>query len=399
MSTLSIAAPAIKKSPLRLLIAGCMLLFGVCILAFAMSGSSAANRDFISYWAAGHQLMHRANPYDPVAIPQLEHMAGTDGRPYFMRNPPTAFFIALPLGLVGARMGAVLWSLALVAALMFSVRSLWVLNGRPEGRVHLVSYCFAPVMACLLAGQIGIFLLLGMVLFLRFHQTRPELAGASVLLCALKPHLFLPFAVAVCAWAIHRRAYRLMLGASSALAAAGCLGYALDPHGWSHYATMAAQAKLQNEFIPTLSLMFRLLIHPQWVWLQFVPVTLACVWAARRYIDCREQWNWLGHGLQLLLISLLVAPYAWFSDEAIALPAVLCALYSRMRSGRSLLPFSCVLGVALVEVLCGVKLNSAFYIWTTPAWIALWLVRDPIAAHSAGGDLSRSHDDAECIRG
>src|SRR5258708_1052310 len=114
MRTAVIAAPAIKKSPLRMLAAGCMLAVGVCILTFAMSGSNAANRDFICYWAAGHQLAHHANPYDEDAIPRLEQTAGTDGRPYFMRNPPTAFFLALPLGFVGARIGAVVWSLALV---------------------------------------------------------------------------------------------------------------------------------------------------------------------------------------------------------------------------------------------------------------------------------------------
>ena len=130
-----------------------------------------------------------------------------------MRNPPTAFFMAWPLGFVSARTGAVLWSLALVAALMISIRLLWIMQGRPADRLHLVGYCFAPVLACLLAGQIGIFLLLGLVLFLRFYKTRPTVAGASLTLCVLKPHLFLPFAVALCVWAIHGRAWRLLMGA------------------------------------------------------------------------------------------------------------------------------------------------------------------------------------------
>jgi hypothetical protein len=376
MSTATAIVPAIKRSPLRMLAAGCMLAFGIAILAFAMSGSNAANRDFICYWAAGHQLAHHANPYDEDAIPRLEQTAGTDGRPYFMRNPPTAFFLALPLGFVGARIGAVLWSLALVAALMYSVRTLWILNGRPEGRVHLVGYCFAPVLACLLAGQIGIFLLLGVALFLRFHQTRPMLAGASLLLCALKPHLFLPFALVLMAWAVHQHAYRLLLGAGGAMAAAALLGFALDPHGWQHYAAMAAHAKMQNEFIPTLSLIFRLVIHRQAIWLHFVPAAVACAWAIWFHWKHRKEWSWMDHGSLLLLVSVMVAPYAWFTDEAVLLPAALCAIYSRMRSGRSMLPFSCILGAALIEVLAGVSLTSVSYIWTTPAWLALWLLAD-----------------------
>jgi Glycosyltransferase family 87 len=384
MSTATV--PEVRRSPLRMLAAGCMLAFGIAILAFAMSGSNAANRDFISYWAAGHQLAHHANPYDGAAIPRLEHTAGTDVRPYFMRNPPTAFFLALPLGFVGARAGVVLWSLALVAALMYSIRTLWTLNGRPEGRVHLVGYCFAPVLACLLAGQIGIFLLLGVMLFLRFHQTRPMLAGASLLLCALKPHLFLPFAIALLAWAIYQRAWLLLAGATGALAASALLGLALDPHGWQHYAAMAARAKMQNEFVPTLSLIFRLLIHRQAIWLQFVPAAIACIWAMWFYRKHRDDWNWMDHGMLLLLISVMAAPYAWFSDEAVVLPAILCALSSRMRSGRSMLPFSCLLGAALIEVLAGVGINTGFYIWTAPAWLALWLIRFPITSGDGQGD-------------
>jgi hypothetical protein len=380
--------------------AACMLAVGICILAFAMSGSNAANRDFISYWAAGHQLVHHANPYDGAEIPRLEHAAGTDGRPYFMRNPPTSFFMALPLGFVGARIGAVLWSLALIASLVFSIRTLWILNGRPAGRVHLVGYCFAPVLACLLAGQVGIFLLLGVVLFLRFHESSPALAGASLLLlCGLKPHLFLPFAVALCAWAIHRHAYRLMLGACGALLAALCLGFALDPHGWSHYATMAAHARMQNEFIPTLSLMFRLLIHRQSIWLQFVPTAVACAWAVWFFLKHRAHWDWMEHGSLLLLISVTAAPYAWFSDEAVLLPAILFALFSRMRSGRSMIPFSIVMGLALIEVLAGVEMTTGFYLWTAPAWLALWLVRNPVAAHDAGSDVAAGHLDAESVHG
>ena len=270
-----------------------------------------------------------------------------------------------------------LWSLALVASLMFSIRALWILNGRPAGRVHLVGYCFAPVLACLLAGQIGIFLLLGVALFLRYHETQPIAAGASLLLCALKPHMFLPFGVALCAWALYRRAYPLLLGAAGAMAGAACLGFALDPYGWQHYAAMAAHAKLQGEFIPTLSLMFRLLIHRAWIWLQLVPAVLACAWAVRFFLKHCDEWNWIEQGSLLLLVSVMVAPYAWFTDESVVLPAILCALYSWMRSGRSMLPFSVVMGAALIEVLTGTNINSGFYIWTAPAWLALWLMRDP----------------------
>jgi hypothetical protein len=370
-----LVASGTKKSPLRMTAAACMLAIGVCILAFAMSGSNASNRDFVCYWAAGHQLVSHGNPYDGPAILRLERQAGfTDSRPFFMRNPPIAFFMAWPLGFVGVRAGAVLWSLALVGALMISIRLLWTMHGRPADRMHLVGYCFAPILACLLAGQIGILLLLGVVLFLRFHQTHPTLAGMSLLLCALKPHLFFPFAVVLCMWAIRGRAYRLFIGAAAAMAATLCFSFLLDRAAWQHYAAMAAQARLQDEFIPALSLMLRLLVHRQAVWLQFVPAAVACAWAAWFFMKHRTHWDWMEHGSLLMLVSILVAPYAWFSDQAVLLPALFDALYRQMRSGGPLFPFTCAMGLSLLQVLAGTGIGSAFYLWTAPAWFALWLM-------------------------
>ena len=77
----------------------------LAILFFASSSvpggsrSLAGSRDFVSYWATGHQLVQHANPYDRDAISALEHAAGLDVRAVLiMRNPPWALPLAYPLG-------------------------------------------------------------------------------------------------------------------------------------------------------------------------------------------------------------------------------------------------------------------------------------------------------------
>ncbi len=372
------AQPVGRVSPLRVVAAFFLLALGACILAFAMTGDNAANRDFICYWAAGQQLAHHGNPYDGAAILGLERAAGFEqNQPFFMRNPPSAFFLALPLGFVGVRAGCVLWSLALVAALMGSIRMLWIMHGRPPDRLHLVGYLFPPAFACLLAGQTGIFILFGATLFFYFAESRPYLAGAALLLCGLKPHLFLPFGVVLIAWIATRGAYRILVGAGVALMASLVLSLFLDPAAWSHYAHMSSTARLQEEFIPTISLMFRLIIHRDAVWLQLFPAFAGCVWALWYFWTLREQWDWLEHGSLLLVISVMVAPYAWFTDEAVLVPAILAGVYGASGSVRSLIALGCIAGIALTEVLCGVSISSGFYVWTAPAWLAwyLWATR------------------------
>jgi hypothetical protein len=356
----------------RIVAASSILGIGTLILAFAMSADDAANRDFIAYWAAGKQLIHHADPYDVPTVLTLERNAGLPGpRPFIMRNPPFALFITLPLAPFSVRTGAILWSFAIVAALMVSIRLIWRMLGSPADRLHFAGYGFPPVLACLLAGQVGAFLLLGVVLFLRLRETRPFAAGAALLLCALKPLLFLPFAAVIFCWIIVHRSFRLLAGFAAALAAGLALAYLLDPGAWPAYLRMVQTARLQNEFIPTVSLVFRLAIHRDWLWLQLAPTFAATVWALLYFR--RRTWDWMENGMLVLLVSILAAPYAWFTDESVLLPAVLFSLYRTSENRRSLIPYLCIAGLALLEVFVGVPLTSAFYLWTAPAWL-LWFV-------------------------
>ena len=364
-----------RVTPLRTIAAFCMLAVGVCILCFAMSSNTAANTDFISYWAAAQQLVHHENPYDGAAISRLEDSAGAHyDPPLLMRNPPYAFFLVLPLGFLSAKTGAIVWSTLIIAALMASTRLLWMMHGRSEARSHLVAYCFPPTFVCMLTGQTGIFVLLGVVLFLYFHSTKPFLSGAALLLCALKPHLFVPFGVVLLAWIVVRKAYRVLAGAAAALLGSCALSFCFDPAAWSHYVHRADAENIQNQFIPTVSLLFRIAINVNAAWLQFLPALAGCFWALWYFGKHRNQWDWTDHGSLLLMISVLVAPYAWFTDQCVLFPAVLAGLYRAANSSRLLLLFGIITGAAMLEVLFGVGVNSGFYyVWTAPAWLAWYL--------------------------
>lgn len=365
---------AVKTSLLHKLAAFCILAVGAVILVYAVSTSSAGQRDFISYWAAGKQLIHGANPYDSAAILALERGAGLDGtRPLLMRNPPVALFLAIPLGLAPSRTGMILWMLILMGSLMASVRMIWILFGRRNDRLHLLSYCFAPILACLMAGQVGLFILLGITLFLYIHKTRPVLAGSALLFCAIKPHLFLLFAVAFLAWVLHQRAYRVLAGALLALLASSALSLYFDPHAFSHYLQMMRTGGVEQEFIPTLSLIFRILIDRRLMWLQFVPAVVGGIWALWYFRTRSDEWDWMNQGLLLLVVSVACAPYAWLTDEAALLPAVLAALYRAEDTAKPLWPFGVIAGAGMLEVISGVQMTTGFYIWTMPAWLAWYL--------------------------
>ena len=367
---------------------------GVCGLALAftalflcvvpLSGSIAGGRDFVQYWATGQQLVHRADPYDAGAVMWIEHSAGLPaGYPVlFVRNPPWALPLVFPLGLVGLRVGAFLWSLALLGCLLLSVRILWILAGRPGDHLHWLGYSFAPALICIFMGQMSLFILLGLVLFLRFHGSRPFLAGASLWLCALKPHLFLPFGVALLLWIFVTRSYKLLGGAALAMAVSCAVTWLLVPPAWTSYTRMMRTSSIDNQFVPCFGVAGRLWLDPRAMWLQYLPVALACAWAVYYYWSHRQGWDWMKNGSLLMLVSLFAAPYCWFYDQGLAIPALLHGAYGAR--SRFLLVFLALGNVVLYVALCTIKITSALYLWTAPAWLAWYIVARASARERAG---------------
>ncbi len=364
------------------------LVVGICTAALALTvvgicaallGKDAAgSRDFVEYWASGQLLAHHANPFDGNAILGLERSVGypSDLPVLIMWNPPPALLLVLPLGFVGSRAGGLLWSLLLLASLVTSVRIVWIMHGRPNNPLNLLGYSFAPALVCLLAGQVSIFVLLGLVLFLRLHRSRPFLAGVSLWFCLLKPHLFLPFGIVLLVWAINTRSYKLLAGVAIALGFSTGVVVLWDPLVWLHYGQMMrtiSTARMQQEVIPCLSIMLRWIISPKTMWLQYLPSALGCIWAIAYFRKHYDHWDWMKHGSLLMLVSVLLAPYTWLMDQAILIPALLRAAYLT-RSRNLIAVLALASAVIDIGALRGMALlHSPFYIWTAPAWLAWYL--------------------------
>jgi len=393
-------APSVSRgraweSPGELLGAAAFLLavlFTVVISLVILTGSGSQNRDFVSYWASGQMLVHHQNPYDADTILRLEHDQGfpADHQVLIVRNPPSALLLFAPLGFLSYRAATLIWSLLLAACWIVSVRILWILQGRPARRFKLlgnsfppmfVLFFFAPALICILAGQTGLFALLGLVLFLYLYRSRPFLAGASLWLCALKPHLFLAFAAALLLWIIVSRSYTVLAGVVAALAASSTCALLVDHSVWTQYTVMMHTIGIEHEYIPCLSIALRFAIHPDAIWLQYIPAALGFMWAVWFYWSRREHWQWDQDGVLLALVSMVVSPYAWVTDQVLALPAL---TWAAQRSSRAtLLSLALISSVVEVAVLRNTPLHSTFYLWTAPAWLAwyvfAWLKSDPTA--------------------
>ena len=227
-------------------------------------------------------------------------------------------------------------------------------------------------------GQTALFALLGLALFLRLHKTRPFAAGASLWLCALKPHLLLPFVAALIVWIVAARAFRLLAGAVTALALSSAAAFLIAPHAWRDYFALMRSPAVENDFIPCLAALMRNRLAPHALWLQYLPAALACFWALVYFWRRRASWDWTSHGSLLALVSLLVAPYCWFYDLCLAIPALMhgaCA--TRFRALVAAPALMILLMDAEVYTVRGVA--SYLYLWIAPALLVWYLAASATA--------------------
>ena len=361
-----------------LVTAFCGLAFGFTIYVFilsSVSGKALGARDFVARWATGQLIAHHVNPYDGDALLQAERAAGFPAHygVMYMLNPPWTLPLVYPFGFLSLQVASLLWSVLQIACFAVSVHLLWIMYGYPKNRRHYLAYTFAPALICLIMGQVTLLALLGLVLFLYLHRRRPFLAGMSLWLCMLKPHLFLPFAVVLLAWIFVTGSYRLLLGTVFAVAVTTALAWPLVPNEWSQYLHVLRSPGSQWEFVPCVSVLLRVLISRNTTWLNDVPAVLGCVWALAYFWRRRATWDWNRDGSLVMLVSILVAPYAWLYDQALAMPALLQGAYAAR--SRNLLVILALLSALIELALFGIVWKPetlyTWTLWSAPAWI-IW---------------------------
>jgi Glycosyltransferase family 87 len=365
----------VKQSPARRAAAAGILIVGISlvvgIVVFGLGSDAAKNKDYLEYWSAGQLLKHGQNPYDWNATLRLERNVGFNDYPALMSlSPPVAMFFLLPLGWVDANTGLICWMLALMACTVASVWLIWLMLGKPDSRYHAIGIFFPPVLRCIMAGQIGIFLLLGIALFFYLQKSRPSWAGAALVLFSLKPHLVLPCILVLVLWSAYKREHRVLAGFSVALAISCGLTLAVDPHVWSQYREMTRTSPIMDQLLPTASIWLRFLIDPKARWIEFIPEAAGCAWAVWYFWTRRERWDWADHGMLLLVVAVACSPYSWYTDQAVLLPPIVAGLNESERSISSLVLFAAVAGAGLVALMIDIKLLSGFFAWTAPAWLA-----------------------------
>ncbi len=353
---------------------------GISLLACVWLAKEATLpvNDSVEYWSAARLALHRQNPYDTDSLLALERQAGYARKsPLIMWNPPWVLPFFMPLSVFSYRLAQKLWLVLCCACVALSVYLLWKLYGRtrfPSPMACLLIAIFTPLLVVLAIGQVGPLVLLGITGFLWFEQKqRYGLAGMSLFLLALKPHLVFLFWMAVSLWLIKQKHWRMLvhfLGVAGIVCGATILA---APQVFSQYYHFWLHNPVHwNEF-PTVSGMLSHLTGSQSAALALIPPTLASLWLLLHWVRFRQRWNWQHELPVLLVVSLVASPYAWFFDGVILLPALMQIIRLLSEKKLWLAPTICYAGMnlAVVLLIAGGK-NLFWYSWVAPMWVVLY---------------------------
>ncbi|MBM3981854.1 MAG: DUF2029 domain-containing protein [Planctomycetes bacterium] len=354
--------------------------------------------DFVEYWAAARLTLNGENPFDEARLLELQRAAGraTD-EAVMMWNPPWALPAVLPLGLLPAREAQLLWLLVHLGVTGFCADRLWLLCGGARARRWVgwaLAFAFLPTAFALSSGQIGPFLLLGAVLFLecarRWDRDRrwEYAAGVATVLLAIKPHLAYLVWAGLAVDAVAHGRWRVLAGGALTGLACAVLPMAFNPQVWHQYADAMGNRPPAQWASPTLGTLLRMAFGEELFRLQFVPVALGLAWFAWFRWLARAGWNWFDRLPLVLLVSFVTTPYgAWPFDMVLLLPAAFAIITKN--PARPL-----AIGLALVNVGCLLmnllQTGSFWFVWVSPAVLALYAVHMTRTSIEQGADAPRS---------
>lgn len=364
-----------------------MLLVGlitVCLLGAMVltSPEQVAADDFVQYWAAGRSNLSGNNPYDADQLQPWQHAAGRHsyivGVVTIAWNPPWTFPLFMAYGALPYVWGRVLWFLTSFAIIAFSAAWMWRTYGgapRQVGVSLLLALTFVPTLVVLQVGQLGPFVLIALVgLLAAVKAQRWGWAGACAALLTVKPQLLHVALLAMLLWVVSERRASVALGGVAGLGV--LLGLAMLPNGEivPQYLEAIRDRPPVEWATPTIGGVLRLLAGTQRFWLQLVPMFAGYAWLIVHWWRWRNDWRWVEETPDLVIVSMLTAPYLWTYDMVVLLVPLLHLTpritHSRLRAVRGPVLSYLVLLLLMVAQQLAV-LNEFWSFWFVPTF-AVW---------------------------
>lgn len=353
----------------------------VCLFLLIKEIHDLRFNDFIEYWSAAKTIMTGGNPYNPDELIVFQNQGGLIyTQPIMMYNPPWTLAVIALFGFFDRPFGQLIWLLLNTSILLFCAVQIWkIYKGQSNQRwiSWLVAFIFAPTILVLELGQITPFLLLGLIGFLTFITTKKKdwAAGLCIVLVSIKPQLTIIFGVALLLWIIQQRRWLILFSAIIAILFLTGIAMAFNPHIIPQYLETMSSGWIIPHATPTIGAYLRFFwLGTNNLWPQYVPAFIGVIWFIYYWNKHKNSWHWETEIPLLLLVSVVISPFAWTYDYVILLPVIIQAMSwiaQDWKRWSSRLMVSIFFLISILDLILHIKLNEFWFIWM-PICLFIW---------------------------
>lgn len=222
---------------------------------------SLGEGDFRAYWSAAYLLSQSQNFADTTLLGDVQRsLTGWSGE-FIMStwNPPWLLVLLLPYTAVSFSRATWLWLMSNILFIFWGAVLAWQVYTQQRDRKYLfllaplASLLFLPTMVALWMGQVNTLVFAGLAAFLFLESRRqPFLAGTSLTLTLVKPHLVYVTIPILLLNALYQRNWRLLGGLFFGMISLTGVMFALRPEFLSDYLNGVSDGRLLLWQTPTL---------------------------------------------------------------------------------------------------------------------------------------------------
>ncbi len=276
--------------------------------------------DFRPYWSASFLLARGRDFGDVNQLDYIERTLTGWNEPFTMYAwfAPAGHLILLPYTFLPFARAAYYWLLTNIAIVFVSTLLIW---GAPVSRAIwaplVAAFSFSMTLLSLTVGQINTLVLLGLAIFLAAEKAgRHYLAGVSLVLTTVKPHLVILTLPLLVLDLLRRRQWRVLAGAASALGGCAIILFCLYPAWPISFLNLVISGMDTLRQTPTLNGLLVLAgayVLGKWLWVAALLLAVLIWWKRGRELDLRTMID------TSLLGGIIVSPLGWSYDQIMLL--------------------------------------------------------------------------------
>ena len=304
-----------------------ILSLGAIILLFPVSlPPGAGDWDLQAYWSSAYLFMHGQDFSDPGLQGEIQHTltTRTDPETLYSWFSPIGNVVLLPFTLIPFTTAVYYWLILNIIILFYSTMLIWDDSDSPAWIPLLAVFSFSMTVVSLVFGQINFMEVLGLALFLSLSKrNKPYLAGASLVLTTIKPHLVILTLPILILDLLRKKEWKVLTGFGATLAFCFIILFAFYPPWIQSFLSVVSSGMSTVRETPTINGLLVLLGEyriGKLIWLIALLIGIIWwfargqVWDRRTFVDIS------------VIAGLIVSPIGWSYDQVMLFFPILSLL-------------------------------------------------------------------------